>query len=106
MRILAVLPLLLCVGCCGSKSSSDSGSRGGKDITITAGPDGGMVVSGGNPLKGDPKSCAAYRACCSAPSMGLYCGLLQSTDSDCAALLPKARAYLKETNEKPPAGCM
>ena len=99
----------------GAETSPAPGGKGvtiaptaqGSGVTIEYDPaTGKSKVVGGTPPKGDAKTCAAYRACCSHPEMGLMCGLAEAAGGDCASALQSARQYLKERNLKPPAGCL
>ena len=75
-------------------------------VTIVMGPDGKAVVEGGGAMKGDPKTCAAMKACCDAPNAGLFCGLAQAKDSaDCASVLKDIQSYMVEAKIAKPAGC-
>lgn len=79
----------------------------GSGATIEYDPvTGKSKVVGAPPLTGDPKDCAAFRACCTGPDMGLMCGLLEAQGGSCKAALTDARAMIKERNIKPPAGCL
>ena len=93
-------------GCCKSKTESKPPSEKPGNITITTGADGGVRVTGGAKMTGDPKDCAAFEACCKAPEAGLFCGLTKASVKDCATALASARSFLKEQNAKVPAGCM
>ena len=78
----------------------------GSGVTIEYDPaTGKSKVVGGAALKGDPKTCAAFRACCTHPEMGLMCSLTEAAGGDCASALQTARQHLKERGLKPPAGC-
>jgi hypothetical protein len=78
----------------------------GEGITIEYDPGSGKSrVKGGSALTGDPKSCAAFRACCTLPDMGLMCGLIEAGGGDCAAALKQARDHIAELKLKAPAGC-
>jgi len=79
----------------------------GSGATIEYDPvTGKSKVVGAPPLTGDPKDCAAFRACCTGPDMGLMCGLLEAQGGSCKVALTDARAMIKERNIKPPAGCL
>ena len=92
-------------------------SQGGTGVTISPTAQGSGVtieydpatgkgkVVGGAPLKGDPKACAAFRACCTQAEMGLMCGLTEAAGGTCESALQTARQYLKERSLKPPVGC-
>jgi hypothetical protein len=91
-----------------SKKKKGSAEPSGKStgVTIVMGPDGKAVVEGGSAMKGDEKTCAAMKACCSAPSAGLFCGLAQATDNaDCASVLKGIQAHMAEAKIAKPAGC-
>lgn len=77
-----------------------------KGTTITQGADGGYVVSGSAPLTGDPKVCAAFKACCTLPELGLACGLTQTAvKGDCGAALTSIKKQIAERGLSAPAGC-
>ncbi len=81
-------------------------SKKEKRTTITRGADGGYAVSGGAKLTGDPKVCAAFKACCRHPQMGLACTLTQtSTNGDCVEALASIKKQISERGLTPPAGC-
>jgi hypothetical protein len=131
---LGLAAMLALAGCKGSDDGRSQSSRagtsspqggvatspapGGKDVTIAPTAQGSGVtieydpatgkskVVGGTALKGDPKTCSAFHACCAHPEMGLMCSLTEAAGGDCASALQTARQYLKERNLKPPAGCM
>jgi len=109
--ILAALTLLGCKKATdsevskGSASAAPTAAPAGSGVTITMGPGGKTTVQGGGPMKGDAKTCAAFRACCSDPNLGLFCGLLQASETDCGKARDQAKNYLKEQNLKAPAGC-
>ncbi|HMR74452.1 MAG TPA: hypothetical protein PKD61_05055 [Polyangiaceae bacterium] len=80
--------------------------RAPESITINKGGDGGYQVSGGAPLAGDPKTCAAFKACCTLPELGLACALTQTaTKGDCAAALDSIRKQIAERALTAPTGC-
>lgn len=83
-------------------TAAPAGSGG---VTITLGPGGKTTVQGGGQMKGDAKVCAAFRACCSEPQLGLFCGLLEASENDCGKARDQAKAHLKERSLKAPAGC-
>jgi hypothetical protein len=77
-------------------------------VTIELDPKSNRVkVKGAPPLKGDPKDCAAFEACCQAPDAALFCGLVQAQPDQptCAQAREKVKQYLKERGTKPPSGC-
>jgi hypothetical protein len=75
-------------------------------VTIRYDPDGGRAqVSGGKPMTGDPKACAAFRTCCGAPSLALFCGLTEASESDCTKAHRAVKAYIKESGARAPSGC-
>ncbi len=73
-------------------------------VTIEMGPDGKTRVTGA-PLTGDPKACAAFRACCDSGELGLACGLVQASESDCAKALAAVKQIAAEQKTPLPAGC-
>lgn len=83
-------------------TAAPAGSGG---VTITMGPGGKTTVQGGGQMKGDAKVCAAFRACCAEPQLGLFCGLLEASENDCGKARDQAKAHLKERGLKAPAGC-
>lgn len=117
--LILAAPLLAALLACRSKATSTEATGGGAatgtpaqapgpggGVTITQSGDGGVSVSGGAPMKGDPKVCAAYQACCSHPEMGLFCALTQAAvKGDCKRALDGARAHLDERGLTAPAGC-
>ena len=105
LRWALVLSVLV-AGCCKSESSSSSKGDKPGNITITKGADGGVRVTGGKKMTGDPKDCAAFRACCKAPEAGLFCGLAEASGKDCKSALTSVRNFLKEQGAKAPAGCL
>ena len=112
LQRLGLLAFLLLVlhGCGTSDPTSTSAPKGtastpklspppatSKGITVSLGPNGQATVQGAAALHGDPKVCAAFKRCCTAPDMSLFCALSQDTEGgDCAKLLAKARQYAKE----------
>lgn len=120
--------LVLALSCCFTAGGCDLGA-GGKDkpkpapsatsstpgpaasstgVTIELDPKSNRVkVKGAQALKGDPKDCAAFEACCSAPDTALFCGLLQAQPDkpSCAQARAKVKEFLKEKGVKAPAGC-
>jgi hypothetical protein len=99
VRALSMLAvLLLALLACRSKEK--------KSTTITQGADGGYTVSGGAKLTGDPKVCAAFKACCRHPQMGLACSLTQTaSNGDCAQALASIKKQISERGLTPPEGC-
>jgi hypothetical protein len=97
---------IFAAACC--KSTSEESLPGDEPggVTITRGADGGTRVLGGKKMTGSPKDCTAFRACCTAPEAGLFCGLAEASGQDCAAGLTSVRNFLKERGASPPAGCM
>lgn len=89
----------------GSASAAPTAAPTGTGVTITMGPGGKTTVQGAGAMKGDAKTCAAFRACCSEPELGLFCGLIQASENDCGKARDQAKAHLKERNLKAPAGC-
>jgi hypothetical protein len=66
-------------------------------VTIRQGKDGQATVEGA-PLHGDPKTCAAFRKCCTLSDLALFCGLTQANENgDCAKALAAVKAYAKES---------
>jgi hypothetical protein len=119
--LLAPLALAWLLGC-GDRGSSGSATAAGTapttaapgtgaspaptGITIRQGPGGRTEVEGAAPLKGDPQVCAQVKACCSAPEMGLFCGLAQAGgDGDCAKILKDVQGYMAESKVAKPVGC-
>jgi hypothetical protein len=82
---------------------SARGGAGG--VTIEGDGKGGYRVRGGTKMKGDARTCAAYKACCSARDLSLFCGMLEATEKDCSSALQKVRSYASEAKIRPPAGC-
>lgn len=93
-----------------SMSACKGGDAGAKPeasaVTIVMGPDGKATVQGGSAMKGDPKACASFKACCSHPSMGMFCGLVQASETDCSKARDSAKQQLKEQGLKAPVGCL
>ena len=77
-----------------------------RSVVIELGPDGQSKVRG-KELAGEPKTCAAMKACCGASSdTNLFCGLAQATDgATCASVLKESLQYLTERKLAKPAGC-
>jgi hypothetical protein len=81
------------------------GSKKAPGVTIAKG-DAGVQVTGAEPLRGDPKTCSAFDACCKHPELGLFCGLTKaSAKGDCAVALQSVRSHIKERGLTAPAGC-
>jgi hypothetical protein len=107
MRGIILCVSLTALGALGC-NASDGGSKekpGGGNVTIRMGSDGKTKVEGAGPLSGDPKTCAAFRACCSHAELGLACGLIQAAGGTCAQALKSARSMLRERGLTAPAGC-
>jgi hypothetical protein len=100
--VLAVLAVTACACSSGDPPVSGKGAPSAA-VTISMGPNGKTQVNGA-PLHGDPKTCAAFKACCAAPDLQLFCGLSQATNNgDCAKSLADARNYAKERGVNTPA---
>jgi hypothetical protein len=99
--LLVALLLVALLACRSKKEKKPDG------ITINKGADGKVSVSGGSPMSGDPKTCAAYQACCTLPDLGLACALTQTaTKGDCAAALASIRKQISERALSAPEGCL
>jgi hypothetical protein len=90
-----------------SSGSTSAPSKPGPTTAVTVRYDpGGKAKVDGAPLHGDPKTCAALKACCSASALSLFCALSQAkNEGDCAKCLKDVRAYADEAHVAPPAGC-
>jgi hypothetical protein len=98
----AVLAAAVCACNTGDPPASGKGSPSAA-VTISMGPNGKTQVNGA-PLHGDAKTCAAFKACCAAPDLQLFCGLAQAANNgDCAKSLTEARAHAKERGVNTPA---
>jgi hypothetical protein len=75
------------------------------DTTIEGDGRGGYKVKGGGHLTGDARACAAFKACCSAHDLSLFCALTESAETDCATALRKVKQYATEAKVRRPAGC-
>ncbi len=84
---------------------SPSSTASAKGVTITLGPNGEATVSGADDMTGDPKACAAFKACCAARELSLFCGMTRASETDCGKALAAVRAQIDETKLKPPPGC-
>ena len=93
-------------------TTAPPGSSDPDEPSLTVGPD-GIAVTGAE-LRGPPKACAAFHACCDAAmrsgglhdELGLFCGLAQTgTKGDCDLARESVLGFLKEKGRKPPAGC-
>ena len=83
---------------------ADKSPAGG--TTVFVDPDTGKTrVKGGKEPTGDPKDCAAYKACCTSPKAGLFCGLSTANSGDCAKKLKSVRQFLSESGASRPPGC-
>lgn len=95
---LLVLMLLVLLACRSKKK---------KGVTINRGDDGGVTLTGGPPLKGDPNDCAAFKACCTAENFGIACALTQTAaKGDCKAALHSVRRQITENGLAHPPGCL
>jgi hypothetical protein len=73
-------------------------------VTIRQGKDGRISVEGAGTMQGDPKACAAFKKCCASPpssDFGLFCGLTESSERDCAKALASVKQYAKERGLPP-----
>jgi hypothetical protein len=75
------------------------------DVTIEGDGKGGYRVRGGSQLKGSARACAAYKSCCSARDLSLFCSMLEATEKDCDAARQKVKSYAAEAKIRLPAGC-
>ena len=125
VRVSAVVVLLL-AGCRGGGDAAPDGpttastaatskaaprtppprpSSPSPDTTIESDGKGGYHVKGAGHLKGDAKSCAAFKACCTSRDLSLFCALTESAETQCATALHKVKAYAAEAKVRRPAGC-
>jgi len=107
--LLTAAVLTSAVSAChdGEPAGTGASTKGGPpgDVTIRLGPGGKSQVDGA-PLRGDPKVCAAFKSCCTAPDLGLFCGMTQAANNgDCAKSLKEVKAYAREAHVSTPAGC-
>lgn len=101
-----MLLLLALLACRSTSKESPAPSGTPKPVVISQGSDGGVTVSGGQPMRGDPKVCAAFTACCKHPEMGMFCALTQAASKgDCQRALEGARTHLDERGLTAPDGC-
>ena len=97
--VLLLAMLLLALLACRSKKR--------KGVTINKGDEGGVTMTGGPPLKGDPKDCAAFKACCMAENFQIACALTQTAaKGDCRAALASVRKQISEHGLPHPPGCL
>ncbi len=90
----------------GKRKAGDKTPEPKGGATVFIDPDTGKTrVEGGKKRTGDPKDCAAYAACCSAPQARLFCGLNETLEGDCGKLLKDVRQYLSEARAQRPSGC-
>ena len=98
-RWLGLMLLAVCIALLACRTKKKSG------VTINKGRDGSVTVSGA-PLKGAPQDCAAFKACCTLPQLGLACGLTQTAvKGDCAQALKSIRSQIGERGLTAPQGC-
>src|SRR5262245_25211318 len=71
----------------GTTTAAPGKATGAPGVTIRQGKDGKATVDGA-PLRGDPKTCAAFQKCCSSPDLSLMCAMTQASEKgDCAKAL-------------------
>jgi hypothetical protein len=122
MRPVAALAFALLLGCRGASDTTandtpvppKTGARPPPKappptptpgVTIEGDGKGGYRVKGGSKMKGSPAACTAYKKCCTAPGLSLFCGMLEATESTCEGALKQVKQYAKEAHVKTPAGC-
>jgi hypothetical protein len=88
------------------RPASPTVSASSRGVTIKLGPNGEATVEGAEEMTGDPKACAAFKACGASSELGMFCGLTRATEHDCTKALAAVHAQVKEAKIKAPPGCL